>query len=191
MKLYITIILLCFSFLGQSQNMPKNVRGGECYIRCKDNNGEFLTWKKVKCDLVLKENALKIEDLSKGVFNKKDRKTINKKLVKLFKKGYTIELLSHYYSKKSDSINQLRSIQNGNALYSYLQTQGVNTKQLLISAYGNSKPLKSCNNINTCPDYYIKNTRLEYRVVNLETKENVVWSYNNEKKIWCYTAQPN
>ncbi|WP_152971397.1 hypothetical protein [Lacinutrix algicola] len=190
MKFYILLLSLCFTYIGFSQTMPSNPKAGECYVRCRDNNSKLLEWKKIDCDLVNEGSLLEIENLSKGVFSEKDRKVIKKKLVKILKKGFTVELLSHYYSNRSDSINQLRSIQNGKALFSYLDTEGINTKQLLISAYGNSKPLENCYSLK-CADYYIKNTRIEYRVVNTSTKENVVWNYDNEKKIWCYTAKEN
>ena len=168
--------------------MPKNPKAGECYVRCRDNNGKSLEWKNIDCDLILKENRLKIENLSSSVLNEKDRKTIKKKLIKILKKGYTVELLSHYHSNNSDSINELRSIQNGKALFSYLETHGINTKQILISAYGNIKPLPNCLSNVSCRDYYNKNTRIEYRVVNATRKENAIWTYDNEKKIWCYKA---
>lgn len=166
MKFYIGLILFCFCSLGFSQDLPKNPQPGECYVRCIKDSGKKQEWKKIDCDLVQTKNILTLENLSKGVLDDEDRLTIKRKLIKILKKGYTVELLSHYYSNKSDSINELRSIQNAKALVSYLKTQDVNTKQLLISTYGNLKPLKQCPNKVSCDDYYNKNTRIEYRVVN-------------------------
>ncbi|AUC83420.1 OmpA family protein [Lacinutrix sp. Bg11-31] len=188
MRFYLVLILFSFCGLGFSQDLPKNPQLGVCYARCLEANGKELEWKKIDCDLVQKENILNLKNLKTGVFKDKDRKVIKRKLIKIINKGYTVELLSHYFSNKSDSINELRSIQNAKALYSYLETQGVNTKQLLISTYGSSKPLTSCFNSNSCPDYYNKNTRVEYRVINIAPKLNVSWVYDNEKKIWCYKA---
>lgn len=190
MKFYILLLSLCFTYIGFSQNMPSNPKAGECYVRYRDSEGQSLEWKKIDCDLILKENSLKIENLSSGILTRKDRKTIKRKLIKILEKGYAVELLSHYFSNESDSLNELRSIQNGKTIFTYLKTQNINTKQFLISAYGNSKPLEECANKFSCKDYFNKNTRLEYRVVNPMPMPigDGVWNYDNEKKIWCYKA---
>lgn len=186
MKIFTTIVLLCAFCFGFAQKLPSNPRVGTCYVKCVNSNGKKQGWKEVDCKLVKKENDLKLNNLTRGVFDEKDRKVLNRTLLKVLKKGYTIELLSHYFSEKSDSINQLRSLQNGKSLYTYLKTQGVNSNQIVISAYGNTKPLINCINNVVCKDYYKLNTRINYRVINFNSNLKGTWSFDNKNKMWCY-----
>lgn len=62
--LLIAIFFTTFCF-GQSTDLPKNAKKGECYVRCFDTNGEATELKKINCefakDFNSKDEIIKIQ----------------------------------------------------------------------------------------------------------------------------------
>ncbi len=166
-SLFIALLMLPTVLFSQDVDLPRNPQPGKCYVKCKVGDGEFYKWKKIDCDVIYFQQ-LPIENIRSGIYSEEDEKVIKKKLLKYLKKGYTIELKSHYDSNVSDDKNALYSIQKAKLLAGYVfsKDENIETNQIRITAMGNSEPLEKCVNKNNCSKAYYKNTRLEYRAIN-------------------------
>ena len=165
MKLFFLALCLLFSVKSFAQNLPSNPKVGECYVRCREGRGELLEWKKIDCSLV-KPKTLYFESLSQNLFSIKDEKLIDKKLVRILRKGFVVELISHFDSNASNEYNMKQSVLQLENLVNNLLQRGIKKDQFVLTAKGNLDRIFKCETIKSCQSAYSKNTRMTYRVVN-------------------------
>jgi len=154
MKIYVVLLvtMLATSVYAQSNDLPPNPESGKCYIKCFNDNKKNIKWEDIDCALVNYQKLdVSLENPDQPL-SKKDLKMINKKLVPYVKKGYRLQIRSHYVSNAPDSINVKISSQRAIAVGNYLVEQGMDPALLFINSLGSSKA---------------KKIEIEYRVVNV------------------------
>jgi len=122
-----------------------------------------------------------------------DKKYLRKRFNNFFKKMVcTIEIASHFDSKRPDKVNSRISVLRGKAIANFLiEDLKVNPKLIKVNGYGNLKPLKPCDRnslIVKCTEKnYKANSRVEFRAINFnESNNDKEWFFNKEKGFWCY-----
>lgn len=171
MKQLLLASIILLSFNSHAQDLPKNPKPGECYVRCVNKKGKLTNWKTIDCDLV-KFQTLPIENIKSGVFSDNDKKIINDKILKFLKEGYKLQIKSHFDSDASEDVNSKLSIRLARQLVGYLFTacDELKSEQVLVNAFGDTKPIEKCNDQDDCSKVYSKNTRIEFRFVNEDTE---------------------
>lgn len=161
---YLIIVFCFFSFFGWTQEMPNNPQPGKCYVRCLED-GNLSKWKDINCSLI-KWKKLDVENYSKTDFSESDTNILDKKIVALLKKGYSLQINSHYDSEANDSINMQYSLRKARQIQAYLNDKTLFEGQMKIIAKGNTnKKIKTCKR--NCLKAYRKNSRFEFRVINV------------------------
>lgn len=153
MKITIVLVFVLMSIMGFSQNydLPTNPEPGKCYVKCYKEEKRITKWEVIDCALVSFQSLdVKFENTNNEL-SWNDIKVINKKLVPFIKTGYRLNMLSHYVSNASDSINIKISSERAIAIGNYLVERGMNPKLIAVKSYGNSRSDK---------------TMLEYRIIN-------------------------
>lgn len=80
--------------------------------------------------------------------------------------GYKIQIKSHFDSREAESINVKQSVRIGNIIGTYLLSQQIDPRLLVVRGNGNFEPLRRCPDGVVCSqEVYSKNTRIEYRVI--------------------------
>ncbi|WP_299215317.1 OmpA family protein [uncultured Dokdonia sp.] len=154
MRMLFSIVgmVLSTSIYAQTYDLPPHPESGKCYVRCLPKENKKPTWDKIDCALIsFQKLEVTIENTDQA-FSKKDAKIIDKKLVPYIKKGYRLQIRSHYVSSAADSINVKISSQRAIAVGNYLVERGMNPELLFINSLGSLK---------------VKKIELEYRVVNV------------------------
>ncbi|MBU2939751.1 OmpA family protein [Lacinutrix sp. C3R15] len=163
----ITCLFFIFSAncLSQNNNLPKNPQPGKCYIRCI--NEGVLDWKTISCDLLSKNNELSINITpNTEEISKRDKKIIDRKIVKLIKKDFVVLIEVHHDSKKSDIINKDISNKKAQLISAYLEGLDIPKEMVWINYFGNAKAKNKCvNNTSNCDKLYLENSKITYKVV--------------------------
>lgn len=165
----IILIFLCQTVFSQNlsyRDLPKNPEPGKCYIRCKQKNSNEPRWEEIDCRFI---NYQKL-DLGfaaySGQLSEKDKKKIEKTVVRLIKKGFMIQLICHFDSKNTSHFNLNRSIEMTKFIRNYLIEQNIDDSKIVFTAKGDTMPLNKCDeNVICAPEVYAKNTRTEYRLL--------------------------
>lgn len=181
-SVFVFLFLIPFFVFSQNVDLPRNPEPGKCYMRCKVENG-LTAWKAVDCKLTKYYNELPITfDVSSDSLSEKDKKVINRKLVKLLKKGYKLEIAVNYDSKTTDSINAIRSLERAGVLAKYLVSQEIDPDLLWIRGFGNSQAKKRCKENTNCTKIYKENSKIGYKVTGYIGEG---YFYDEEKELWC------
>ncbi|MEP0263561.1 hypothetical protein [Dokdonia sp.] len=149
----VTIMMLGTTVFSQEIDLPPNPEPGKCYVRClhKKQQKKKTKWTELNCALVQFQSLeVQLENPTSRI-SKDDLKVIDKELVPFIKKGYKLQMRSHYVSNKPDSIDVNISSQRAIAIGNYLVEKGMNPELLVVNSLGSSKSDK---------------TMLEYRIIN-------------------------
>ncbi len=149
----LSLMMLSATIFSQEVDLPPNPEPGKCYVRClnKKQQKKKAKWKDINCALIQFQSLeVQLENLTDGL-SKKDIKVIDQELVPFIKKGYKLQMRSHYVSNEPDSIDVNTSSQRAIAIGNYLIEKGMNPELLLVNSLGSSKSDK---------------TMLEYRIIN-------------------------
>lgn len=152
----------CFS---QNNDLPKNPQPGKCYVRCIQDN--VLDWKTIPCDLLSKSNELSIHITpNTETISKRDKKTIDRKIVKLIKKEYVVLIEVHHDSPISATVNKELSNKKAQLIAEYFDSLDIPKEMVWINYLGNSKAKNKCvNNTLDCNKLYRENGKITYKVV--------------------------
>ncbi|WP_379978157.1 OmpA family protein [Dokdonia ponticola] len=154
MKIYVVLLvaMLTTSVYAQTYDLPPNPEPGKCYVKCFNENKKKIKWEDIDCALVNYQKLdVSLENPDQPL-SKRDLKIINRKLVPYIKKGYRLQIQSHYVSNAPDSINVKISSQRAIAVGNYLVERGMNPALLFINSLGSAEAKKS---------------EIEYRVVDV------------------------
>lgn len=154
MKIYTVLLMtiLTTSLYAQTYDLPPNAEHGKCYIKCFNEDKKKIKWEELDCALIHYQKLDVSLENPDQPFSKKDVRMLNRKLVPYIKKGYKLQIRSHYVSNAPDSVNVKISSQRAIAVGNYLIEQGMDPALLFINSLGSSEA---------------KKIEIEYRVVNV------------------------
>ncbi|MDO6596118.1 hypothetical protein Q4512_04270 [Oceanihabitans sp. 2_MG-2023] len=187
----ITFFLFIYSINCWSQNngLPVNPQLGKCYVKCHAE--DILDWKIISCDLLLKDNKLPISITSKTeVISNRDKKIIDKKIVKLIKKEFVVLIEVHHDSHENEGVNMKASNKKAQIILEYLDGLDIPKEMVWVNYFGNTKAKNKClNKTFDCDKLYQENSKITYKVVSAgKPKEGMLYKYDDKEEIYYWSG---